>query len=592
MSGKGKGKNKKSGQVSRAQQQQQAAARRGLATPGSSAGGTRADRQVGEQLTPVTESRDAGSRPASTMASQVTPSPGPVAPVPVKVRHYVDVSAIRIQDWLGRTPDLKFRRGGSVLLSQATERRSWDGQLPAGALWNDEAGEVDGVVPLVLDDTAGVLDDTAGDLGDQAKDVARQVVERMRAAMPHCQIQAIAGQGESYAAAYPAMDVARRDGVLLIDSPPAPPELFLAKPCDQCRAAAATPPHVTVKTGEKPVDLCDECAARLDAAGRTAGRPSEAPRPERRLRQALADAGMEVADFSDTFADMAAAGQRDLDDKPTQLALIYADGNKVGAFLTQAASTPGGPEKSALAPLLDQATLGALARAVIDRFHGWTTPPVLVNLAGGDDLLVSVPATDAWLFTKTLLGSFTAILAREAAGWSRPVREAVPTMAVGLVFHHVTTPFSDVVRLAAAQLHDAKARTRGSAAIAFLDITADGNAPPAGRLPVLLSDLDKQAAWLTQAAALPGSRRQALLDLYRSEDIDGFIARLTDFGDNRPLWQIAAGPNATAPAAREALRKSNAKRDEVRRALDIARHWHAEPRTEEGQPTREEALSR
>ena len=585
MSGKGKGKGKKGGQVSRAQQQQQAAARRGLAAPGGSQGGVRAGRQAGEQLAPVTESRDASPHPVGTVASPVTPPLGPVAPVPVKVRHYVDVSAIRIQDWLGRTPDLKFRRGGSVLLSQATERRSWDGQLPAGALWNDEAGEVDGVVPLVLDDTAG-------DLDDQARDVARQVAGRVRAAMPHCQVQAIAGRGESYAAAYPAMDVARRDGVLLIDSPPAPPELFLAKPCDQCRAAAATRPHVTVKTGEKPVDLCEECAARLDAAGRTAGRPSQAPRPERRLRQALKDAGMEVADFSDTFADMAAAGQRDRDDKATQLALIYADGNKVGAFLTRAASTPGGPAKSALARLLDQATLGALARAVIDRFQGWTTPPVLVNLAGGDDLLVSVPAPDAWLFTKTLIGTFTGILAKEAAGWPRSVREAVPTMAAGLVFHHVTTPFSDVVRLAAVQLHDAKAKTRGSAAVAFLDITADGNTPPKGRLPVMLGDLDKQAAWLTQAAALPASRRQALLDLYRDDAPDGFIARLTDFSDNRPLWQIAAGPNATAPAVRDELRKSKARRDEVRRALDIARHWQAEPRTEESQPTREGALSR
>ena len=38
------------------------------------------------------------------------------------------------KDWLGRTPDLKFRRGGSVLLSEATERRFWDARLPAGAL--------------------------------------------------------------------------------------------------------------------------------------------------------------------------------------------------------------------------------------------------------------------------------------------------------------------------------------------------------------------------------------------------------------------------------------------------------------------------
>ena len=68
---------------------------------------------------------------------------------------------------------------------------------------------------------------------------------------------------------------------------------------------------------------------------------------------------------------------------------------------------------------------------------------------------------------------------------------------------------------------------------------------------------------------------------------DAFIARLTDFGDNRPLWQIAAGPDATAPAVRDELRRNKARRDEVRRALDIARHWHAEPRTQESQETQE-----
>ncbi len=83
---------------------------------------------------------------------------------------------------------------------------------------------------------------------------------------------------------------------------------------------------------------------------------------------------------------------------------------------------------------------------------------------------------------------FTAILGRKgAAAWPPGLRETIPTLAAGLVFHHVKTPFSDVVRLAAGQLHDAKAKTRGSAAVAFLDMTADGNAPPEGRQPVTLA---------------------------------------------------------------------------------------------------------
>jgi hypothetical protein len=605
MSGKGDGKkkSKKGGQPSRAQQQQQqAAARRSLTAPGSTPGGARTGGKVEDHpLPPMTAAAAAGQLaatdprpPAGLPAPQVIPESGPFQPAPPEVVHYVDVAAVRIQDWLGRTPDLKFRRGGSVLLSESTTREAWDGNLPAGARWNDEAGEVDGVISLIIDPPQDGQPPHDGQDGtaEASREVARNVVRRMRAAMPHCQIQAVAGQGDSYAVAYPAMARARQDGALLVDSPPAPPELFLAKPCDQCRSAAATVGNVRVVQGEEPVDLCGECDARLEAAGRTAGRPSQAPRPERRLREALEEAGMPVADFSATFADMATAGERDRDDASTQVALIYADGNKVGAFLSRAAGTPGGPDKAEIAPLLDRAVLGALAQAVIDRFRGWPEPPVLVHLAGGDDLLVSVPAADAWLFSKTLLVAFTSILAEKAAGWPESLRQQVPALAAGLVFHHVKTPFSDVVRLAGEQLRVAKAKTRGGAAVAFLDMTADGNQPPDGRAPVTLADLDRHADRFQQVADMPGSRRQALLDLYRNGDIEGFIARLTDFPDNRPLWEIAAGPRAATPDVRDVLRKNEQRRHDVRRALDIARHWRAEPRAPHSRGTEGSEASR
>jgi hypothetical protein len=557
VGGKGKGKPKKGAQSPRAQQQQQAAAKRYPATPGGRSGGP-AESRAGRPNAPGSGARS--QAPASAPAT-------PATPAAAAITRYLDVSAVRIQDWLGRTPDLKFRRGASVLLSEATEPDAWKGRLPAGAAWNDEAGNVDGVVPLVVDDDTDITE------------VAHAVVRSMRGKMPHCPVQAVTGQGQAYATAYPGMAAARRDGDFLIDSPPAPPELILAKPCDQCRSAAATRAGVKVSK-EDTYDLCAECAARFDAAGRTAGRPAQAPRPERRLRQALQAAGMPVRDFSDTVADMAAAGQRDRDDAATQLALIYADGNKVGAFLSQAANTPGGPGKAAIAPLLDEATLGALARAVMDRYPGWSRPPVLVHLAGGDDLLVSAPAIDAWLFTKTLLTEFTTLLAHTTSTWPAETRKNIPTLAAGLVFHHVSTPFSDVVRLADEQLLLAKKATSGKeAAVAFVDMTADGSQPPPGRQPVTMAYLDKHAERLQQTAGLPASRRQTLLDLYRNGRTEEFIKRLTDF-DNRPLWEIAAGPRAGAPAVRDLLAKSPDALHDVRRALDIARHWHGKPRTE------------
>jgi hypothetical protein len=556
VSGKGKGKGKAKG-ASRQQQQQDAARRRAVTAPGGGHAAQQPSGQDGRRVRDVVLPEDAAALPAAA----------------AQVKQYADVAAVRVQDWLGRTPDLKFRRGASILLSDATAPDSWAGRLPPGVRWNDEAGEVDGVVALVAD---GEFENAA------LEDAARAVARRMRELMPQCPIQAVAGSAASYAEAYPGMARARREGQYLLDWPPTPPEVFLAKPCDQCRQAAATRHGIQV-TREDSSDLCAECHARWKAAGRSAATERLAPEPERRMRAALEAAGMKVRGFSDSFADMARAGRRDSDDAATQIALIYADGNKVGAFLARAAGLAGGPAKSEIAPVLDGATLGALAAAVRNRFGGWSRPPVLAHLAGGDDLLVSVPAADAWLFAYTLLDEFTSQLAAATAGWPVEVRENPPTLSAGLVFHHAKDPFSDVVRLAGERLRAAKSATSGSgASVAFLDLTADGSQPPPGRDPLTLGYLHKNAGRFQDTAALPGSRRATLLDLARQPSPDEFIARLTDFA-SIPLWEFAAGEGAPAQDVRVALHKSSAKRDEVRRALDVARHWHADPRKEEDQ---------
>ncbi len=555
MSKKGQ---KKGGQAARMQQQQQAAAKRRIAGAATGQRRTAVPRQQGE-------ASDLGSR------------------LPRATRYYLDVSAVRIQEWLARTPDLKFRRGASVLLTEATARDVWEGTLPPGTSWNDEAGDVGGVVSLV------VADDAANDIADASANerlsaAALAVAHRMRELMPHCHIQAVAGTGESYADAYPQMEQARRDGRFLLDSPPAPPEVVLAKPCDQCRSAAATHKQILVIASEKPRDLCTDCRNRFDAAGGTnRDELRRSPLPERRMKDALAQAGMIVKGFSDNFAKMAAAGQRHQDDASTQLALIFADGNRVGAFLSKAVKAASASRKSPLlskteiARVIDKATIGALADAVSARFPNRSRPPVLANLAGGDDLLVSVPAADAWMFTRTLLASFGERVREAARAWPEQVRAEVPTLSAGIVFHHVKDPFSDVVRLAEEQLREAKQAGRGLAAmVAFVDLTADGAGPPPGRQPLSLSYLDKHAGELELIEQLPKSRIAALLALYRQGAGEDLIRRVTDL-DNRPLWDVVAGPGAKPGTVKDVLTEHPGKRDELRRLLDLARHWTSTP---------------
>ena len=578
MPKRGSGKQKKGGSQAERQRQQQAAQ-------------TRRREAVAPRVQAARDQRN----PSAARAQQATPA---VPEWQRPERWYVDISAVRIQEWLARTPDLKFRRGASVLLSEATAEDEWEKHLPAGTEWNPEAGSVDGVVTLVM--TGDGADEEAS-----RREVAREVAEAMRAKMPSIHIQAVAGRGKTYADAYQDMARTRRDGTLLVDLPPAPSEVIVAKPCDQCRSATAVHEKVVViknkVPGERDPDLCEECNQRLDAAEGTKGdhRP---PYPERRMKAAIEAEPylMRVRGFSDNFAKMAEGGRLRKDDASTQLALIYADGNRVGDFLHQAAQRAVGKKadrikKSEIVKLIDEATIGALASAVADRFRDWERPQVLANVAGGDDLLISVPAADAWMFTRTLLASFGRKTAEDVGKWQVDI--APPTLSAGLVFAHKMHPFSDLVRLVGAELHKAKRHDQGKiASVSFLDLTADGGHAPAGREPLTLAYLDTHAADLERIEQISRSRRESLLALLRRGAVEDAIRRLTDLDGNQPLWDVITGKkDATPDEVREKLTSAEtgeAALKQMRRLLDVARHWRTQPREETRTAARHEDQER
>jgi hypothetical protein len=540
---KGKGSG---GQAAKQRQQQEAAARRRGLAPAA----------TGRQVVP-----SASGAAAAKVAA------------PAAERWYLDVSALRIQEWLARTPGLRFRRGASVLLSEATEAKSWKSHLPAGTEWNTEAGDIDGVVSLVLCEQV----DVPAPVEDTARRAAAEVIRIMRERMPYIHIQAVLGQGPTYAQAYAAMKRDRQDGTVLLDSPPAPQELVLAKPCDQCRSEPAVHQDVEIiknkAPGDRDPDLCSECNLRWPAGGGTSG-SRRSPRPERELLRVL---GAPVEDLADDFAELAEGGRFRRDDAATQVALLYADGNRVGDFLDRAGKARGKAVNAReIVRLIDEATIDALADAVSDRFPGWKRPAVIAHLAGGDDLLISVPAVDAWQFTRALLTSFGA-RTRQVA----PQGVSPPTISAALVFAHRSHPFSDLVRIAGKDLKAAKAATRGTeAAVSFRDLTADGGEQLTHRAPLTLAYLDRHAAEFAGIEQIPPSRRQALMALLRQGAVDDAIRRLTDFEDNRPLWDVIAGRGATPAQVREELAGSEEKRAELRQLLDIARHWRTQPREE------------
>ncbi len=450
---------------------------------------------------------------------------------------YVDVAAARIQTWLARTPKLRFHRGASTMLAIQTSLATWGSRATAQdradqVEWNSEAGEISGIVALRF--PAEGLSEP--ELRARAQRLAWGAAWEIQSTLPGCAVGSSWGVGTTYLAAY-ADDMRRRRarGDVLVDLPPRPDESIVSRPCARCGTRAVNHPRVAVM--DDFLDLCEDCWSRVSVAGYQSSKaPARLPDSQSKLFTALVDrlpGTADLARFPDDFATLAGWGRVAVDDAPTQLALIYADGDRVGAALkiliaAQEAS-PGAVtlSKRILAEVIDAATKAAIVDAADGAFRRWSTVPeapprpdvgtdarypVVVHVAGGDDVLVSVPAAAGWLFAWLLTDSFrrrvttglSAALAELGLAADDPARDILArpaTMSAGVVFHHAAEPFSDVVVRAAERLKAAKSLGAGNGpALAYLDITADGEKPVGERAWRLAGPSDADAFVLTDAA--------------------------------------------------------------------------------------------
>ena len=489
---------------------------------------------------------------------------------------YVDIAAVRIQQWIGRTQSLRLRRGASTLLEKATAADAWPPeQLPPGWRLNPEAGDLSGVISLLRDTTSGGAETVTEVLAVEA---ARAVATKLRQRLPYLHLAAVLGEGATYADARKGMDRRRDTGELLVDCPPSVPETMLAARCDWCGDAPAFERRHD-REGERR-SACIDCALRDDEAGSPSDpRPERMPGPERNFLNALAE---EMVACPDEFKDLA----RLLDTDGTQLATIYADGNRVGDFLAAAASAagePGAPTNNEIVPVIDTATKAALARAAaahlpVAEVLRQGTPVreigAIVHVAGGDDVVVTVPATDGWAFVRGLLTAFGTELGGRTGVWPTSVRELMPTLSAGLVFHHFSFPFSQVMNLAKKQLKAAKEATEGrSESVAFLDITEDGECPPPRRRPLRLADLEAVAPTLDEIAALAPAARHEYLRLC--------AAAISGRSSTELLRKIRDnGHEVLHDRVRNLDVRSAAPVEEVGRLLDLARWWPGPGRDE------------
>lgn len=436
------------------------------------------------------------------------------------MKTYVVVAAVRISDWLARTPKLSLLRGASKALTEYTT--SHRVKTHHGLQMSGEAGDVAGVIAVELPS------------GVQPELLADRMAARLRKDLPAIELEAWWQQADSYAEAIVENAAHRLTGVPtntdkhghkiylppLLDVP-------LAQTCFGCRQESATAER---QFPEGRVRIGPDCLARyrvayvkseksgtLDTSETDEGRPGERPRTFRELARLGGLSGNE----RDTSA---------RSDVRNHLATVYADGNGLGNLMNTIAKASASPEaqilRKGIVGIIEQSTREACKRAEAKVMRpDLQRLPSIQHLVGGDDILISVPAPLAWEFVVALMEAFQSQITRGVDNL-KLTDSALGTLAknlslgVGMTFAHESHPFEDARSNAYAVMRAAKKAVRGAeAAVSWVDLTAEDRLPP-GRhvtLDQLRSDLDHGIP----LAGLAPAARSVLAGKFRDGPTDG-----------------------------------------------------------------------
>lgn len=453
---------------------------------------------------------------------------------------YVDVSCVRIQSYLSRTPRLRGHRGASAALAAATRYARGHSPVPNARI-NAEAGEADGVISLVREAPP------ADRVDREAATLARQVFRGLRERLPAAEFQAVWAVGPSYLEAHHhGLGPRLQRGDVLVDLPTGA-ELPYASVCTLCHIDPAWKPLRLVEEEEHTV--CADCHMRFSSDTRQDARTAEYE-----LAEALG-----TTERVRGLSELAALGSPETD--RNHVGTVFIDGNAFGQFFERIATAGhrlSFAVKAKISGELNEHTRTALTEAVraVQRDGDGGRLCAVPFLVGGDDVLVSLPADRAWVFTRRYLETFGQLAERTRQEAPLPDLPALSASA-GLVFSHATEPFSDVVEAADGRLSAAKSLVCGTAAsVDFTDLTA-GHSGGAVRL----EQLEQYAPQLQALAALPPSARATLAALpHRSTGADA-----TTLVEAQALRQ--GHQDIVAPFLAESTPI------QLRTALEIARWW-------------------
>ena len=482
--------------------------------------------------------------------------------------HYVDIGARHVQGWLTATPKLDHLRGASAALraeASAHTIQQWLTSTGSAAALCASAGDKDGVVVLECSDAAA------------AHEAACELVAHLAERLPRVEWEGWSAEASTYLTAYAkaeggAADVRRYAWL------PAGHEMPLIEQCEECR----NEPRSRGNSGGllNGADCRVRLANTANAQDILTVIPGEWPKDF----QELARKGGLGPDADPTAKSVGRKESRN------HLALVKADGNKVGA-LFRAISEHEAELPTLVANAvkdLDEHTQSAVVLAA--REVTAANAPVkgaIAHYVGGDDVLVSVPASSAWTFAGALIGAFEQLqgtwLKRLATDAPREeiaakIRDLIDqvSLGVGVVFAHETHPLAETFALADQAMAAAKKAARGRhSASAWVDLTAEGmaGATRAGRwlqtvvgskLRLELASGGDEKTLTDQVMALPPSARAQLsLEIRDASTEAAAIASVVNWCQRRQP--------GTADHIAEA---ASAKRvDDIAALLSRARWW-------------------
>ena len=467
------------------------------------------------------------------------------------MRTYVVIGAKRIQQWIARTPRLALTKGASHALTTRTSRDHLSGRLPEELRLSDEVPDIAGVVVLESDEP--VTDDVV--------DAALMVVAE---GLPGLEWNAWVHEADSYVEAYQATGGGQRC-TRVRHRVPSARRLPMLTECEGCHEESA---EVLAAVPEDKDSYGADCVVRRK--GFKEWKRDLEPREDGVVEPEMFEHLTKLEEPGENDHPVRAMGRRDADN---HLALILADGNRMGDFFKKVAQLKDSQAHKALSKALDDATREAARQAreaVIDKMVNPKFCPDVLHYIGGDDVMASVAGRFAWLWAVTLAEAFeTEFQSRVKHFCEQNPRcgdlnaaASRASLGVGMVFTHYKAPFAGARELAEEMEKIAKKAGKGEKSyIAWADTTVDHKA-----LERNVIDTPEASRQLAEGHVLRGLGPSAR----------GALKQELDAGRDAVAWATRTKRDIV-----EYLEQSS--EEQIRADLDRARWWPVVEETKGGQ---------